>query len=76
MSNCSYINGLCENFPQAHMLTQGIILQQAGIVAWGIGCGQEGVPGVYASVSHAIGWIQSELTSKVGFDVRFGNAGR
>merc|ERR1712236_16605 len=26
---------------------------QAGIVAWGIGCGEDGTPGVYASVSRA-----------------------
>merc|ERR1712112_187627 len=27
---------------------------QAGIVAWGIGCGEDGTPGVYASVSKAV----------------------
>lgn len=33
---------------------------QAGIVAWGIGCGTGGVPGVYADVSFGYDWIVSE----------------
>lgn len=33
---------------------------QAGIVAWGIGCGTGGVPGVYADVSFGFDWIVSE----------------
>ncbi|XP_041784738.1 phenoloxidase-activating factor 2-like [Anopheles merus] len=34
---------------------------QAGIVAWGIGCGTDGIPGVYASVSVFRGWIDEKL---------------
>lgn len=36
------------------------IYVQAGIVAWGIGCGEQGVPGVYADVGYASQWIQDE----------------
>ena len=35
---------------------------QVGIVAWGIGCGEDGVPGVYADVTGAVQWIAQELT--------------
>ncbi|XP_055372217.1 phenoloxidase-activating factor 2-like [Condylostylus longicornis] len=39
---------------------------QAGIVAWGIGCGGTN-PGVYASVSHLRPWIDNVMSSR-GFD--------
>ncbi|XP_031359219.1 phenoloxidase-activating factor 2-like [Photinus pyralis] len=35
---------------------------QAGIVAWGIGCGQRDVPGVYVDVSRFRGWIDGHMT--------------
>lgn len=45
---------------------------QAGIVAWGIGCGTGGVPGVYADVSFGYDWIVSEadklLANTPGYD--------
>ena len=34
---------------------------QAGIVSWGIGCGEENVPAVYASVATASCWIDKEV---------------
>merc|ERR1712154_549298 len=35
---------------------------QAGIVAWGVGCGEDGTPGVYADVSQASCWIDSVIS--------------
>lgn len=34
---------------------------QAGIVAWGIGCGETGIPGVYANVAAARRWIDEKI---------------
>jgi len=39
---------------------------QAGIVAWGIGCGENGVPGVYADVSSASCWIDYVMSGYYG----------
>ncbi|XP_062140889.1 phenoloxidase-activating factor 2 [Drosophila sulfurigaster albostrigata] len=36
--------------------------KSAGLVAWGIGCGEENVPGVYASVSYLRPWIDQKLS--------------
>lgn len=35
--------------------------QQAGIVAWGIGCGEDNHPGVYANVAAARSWIDEKM---------------
>ncbi|KAF7991450.1 hypothetical protein HCN44_008762 [Aphidius gifuensis] len=34
---------------------------QAGAVAWGIGCGENGVPGVYANIANARPWIDEKM---------------
>merc|ERR1712133_347380 len=39
---------------------------QTGIVAWGIGCGENGTPGVYADVSKASCWIDSVVSCHYG----------
>jgi len=39
---------------------------QAGIVAWGVGCGEDGTPGVYAEVSQATCWIDQAITCYYG----------
>lgn len=36
---------------------------QAGIVAWGIGCGENQVPGVYANVAEVRNWIDEQVAA-------------
>ncbi|KRT84702.1 Trypsin [Oryctes borbonicus] len=38
--------------------------QQVGIVAWGIGCGEQGIPGVYVNVALFRNWIDNELAKE------------
>ncbi|KAF5299501.1 hypothetical protein FQR65_LT01084 [Abscondita terminalis] len=41
---------------------------QAGIVAWGIGCGEDLIPGVYANVAQAAHWIDDQMNAH-GFEI-------
>lgn len=45
--------------PTSHALDR---YYQAGIVSWGLGCGKEGLPGVYANVPLARSWIDQKLS--------------
>ena len=45
------------SFP-SHPRTQAV---QLGIVSAGIGCGREGIPGIYTRVSHYRQWIDAVL---------------
>ena len=50
-----------DETPVAIPISKKIVLNQAGIVSWGIGCGEEGVPAVYANVAHVVCWIDDQV---------------
>ncbi|OWR55774.1 masquerade serine proteinase, partial [Danaus plexippus plexippus] len=37
---------------------------QSGMVAWGIGCGENGTPGVYVDVASLRDWIDDKIIGK------------
>lgn len=37
---------------------------QVGLVAWGIGCGENQIPGVYADVAHFRNWIDQQMYTR------------
>merc|ERR1711915_609501 len=63
-------NGVCQDKLRSTRLGQKFKLHDsflcAGIVAWGIGCGENGTPGVYADVSKATCWIDQVMTCHYG----------
>ncbi|UYV65446.1 CLIPA10 [Cordylochernes scorpioides] len=44
---------------------RGGVYHVAGLVSWGIGCGQPGVPGIYVDVAYYRQWIEA-VTSRYG----------
>jgi len=48
---------------------------QVGIVAWGIGCGEENVPGVYTAVAEQVCWIDWAMRCYLGeaYTLQFGH---
>lgn len=42
----------------------GSMLFQVGMVSWGVDCGKENVPGIYANIKHSYDWIVQELSKR------------
>lgn len=59
---CAYskTRDACQGDSGGPLICDGI---QYGIISWGIGCGREGLPGIYTRVSFFINWIEEVVTS-------------
>ncbi|XP_063890008.1 serine protease filzig-like isoform X1 [Scylla paramamosain] len=51
----------CEGDGGSPLVCQGAggSVELVGLVSWGLGCGERGIPGVYTNVPHYIDWIRS-----------------
>ena len=48
------ISSICSGDPNTMIL--------AGLVSWGVGCGQAGVPGVYTNIAAYTNWIRETVS--------------
>ena len=46
-----------DAFDLRGLFDESVSLIQAGITAWGIGCGRTGIPGVYTDLASAACWL-------------------
>ena len=56
--------------PLVCRLPQSQLYAQLGIVSWGIGCGEDGIPGVYTDVRVFVDWINQKMTA-LGLDTSY-----
>ncbi|XP_050736791.1 uncharacterized protein LOC127008615 isoform X2 [Eriocheir sinensis] len=51
----------CEGDGGSPLVCEGVdgSVELAGLVSWGLGCGERGIPGVYTNVPYYMDWIRS-----------------